>query len=328
MQQVATTHIQPCIQQTPPQTIDYYCDIDLVYCYCYGWELAGYEKIEQNTNIPLAITYLDSIDARNVVRVYHAHNIVLSTTSTTYISFDMAINIIGITIAPGPGFRIDLFSQQQQTLFELQCRFRPDSTVCYYFGNYLRYPGYSGASFLATGIVGDVYIPIYNYVEERCVSIEGAGCHYDKRVIGTARGVWIAPRADNGRIRGFAEVDPYDGKGRIEQIYNTFTRIAVSKTLPSSYSDYYVVAGSQLVSSSSSTRYFAIGITPPGVPIAAGIEVGTTNNLYFNYYVNINYDTYKIVYFYPRYYELQSYYIRDAGGYYNVPLPIVWPFTS
>ncbi|MFN3805257.1 MAG: hypothetical protein ACK4SY_09390, partial [Pyrobaculum sp.] len=117
--------------QTPPQTIDDYCDIGSVYCYCYRWELVGHEKIEYNTGIPLAITYLDSIDARNVRDVRHIHDIMISTVAT--ISFDMALNIGSTTIVPGPGFKKELTTSQSETLFRFSCAFRRadvGSSVC------------------------------------------------------------------------------------------------------------------------------------------------------------------------------------------------------
>ncbi|MCX8135975.1 hypothetical protein [Pyrobaculum aerophilum] len=350
-------------QSAPPEVIDAGCTGPIGYVTCYRYRAVQTYTSTEGVPLLLTYVDSHSSNFISDITHKHFISLSTQTTTTLSFEMSLAVFKKGVGSdefaieAPGPGFEIVLGQSSEKTLLDLSCRFYPSTSASCYSGGRRFTPAssrFSGDGLLATGLVGDVRAVKY-VLEERWCYIDYFGAVYCSSWTPTsveAWGVWLAGLWGTDSFLPYAEVDdnPNDGVGKLDHIYSTtldlWIKGKIDKVqLPSYYDRYYPTSWYTLASTSQSTTHFAISIPvgaimdwvilkrlgivlPPSVSAAldslgAGVSVATTRLDIFSYYASLDLGAYSPVSWAPSYFEYKNYFVKMAGNYYDVPVPIV-----
>ena len=341
-------------QSGPPDIIDMGCTAPIGYVTCYRYRAA--ESYSTTEGAPLLITYIDNTGSYIDI-VNHQHNIYLSTQTTTSLSFEMSFAVFksGVNSGDysieviGPGHEIVLGQNTQKTLLYLSCAFRPNYPASCTAGSPYYTPvspgTFSGDALLATGFVGDVRTVRYVLEQRWCIIYPSGAvfCGTWQPTSVEAWGVWLAGLWGGDAFIPYAEIDdnPNDGQGKLEKIYSTTLNLfaqgrADRVVLPSKTDWRYVIIWNNMVETSQSSTYFAVsipvgviakyrfGVNVPGIErLSVGVSVTTSTMDMYYYFASVDLNAKYSVPWAPYYFALKNYYIKAAGKYYDVPVPIV-----
>ena len=349
------------LQTTPPRTIPDRCDSAPIKVavpeVCYYWKLNRTLIQSKLEGVPALIAFLGPSGGESIWQVQMLNHILLKRDSYWSVSFELSLvfkNLVGVFVAPGPGYYREISSGlSQETLFYLNCYFRnsyltSELSSCNYMFTQSFRPTPSTfykEALLAIGFWGYMWLVEYDYVRRLLGKPE--------EIIDKSLAVYLVPYFNlNGKMIYWYHIDddPYDGYGLVEKIFRLLNNNEYTGWvfLGSSKGIQYDVTALRLKQYSGSPYVFGIslavgalalvilGTTPPGWTAAAlaaltiGIGISRNEDEFYLNYGLISFEAKNEVTFYPYYIEIsRAYTVYEAGrGQYKVPFVILYPIIG